>query len=188
MKKYQTASLLTALLVVWGACSVSKPASAEAPYDLRYLDSMIEHHQGAIDMAQMAQSKAQHSELKVLAASMITTQQRELAQMKQWRGEWYAGKPQAASQRMSSVTKSVSGTVTSMPSTNMDHMQSASGNAFDLMFINMMIPHHQEAVTMANEASQRAEHKDLKSLSKNISSAQSAEIKTMRSWQSQWTL
>jgi uncharacterized protein (DUF305 family) len=170
-------SFLALLIVVFWVMGCNK--AANAPYDLQFLDTMIEHHQGAVDMAEMAESKAQHAELKTLAASMITDQKSEITQMKQWREQWYAGKPSATNMDMPGMKDSMKGM-------NMDHLKSMSGNAFDLMFIDMMIPHHQGAVTMANEALQKAEHSEIKALSQRIISAQDAEIKTMQSWKSQW--
>lgn len=157
----------------------SAPDAANAPYDLQFIDTMIAHHQGAVDMAQMAESKAQHAELKTLAASIIADQQREIAQMKQWREQWYAGKSSAMNMEMP-------GMMDSMKGMNMDHMKSASGNAFDLMFIDMMIPHHEGAVVMARDALQKAEHADIKKLAQTIIAAQESEIKTMQLWKSQW--
>lgn len=52
--------------------------------DQAYLTHMIAHHQGAVDMAQMAQQQAVHSELRQLAGKMIETQRKEIAQFQQW--------------------------------------------------------------------------------------------------------
>jgi uncharacterized protein (DUF305 family) len=57
---------------------------------------------------------------------------------------------------------------------------------FDLMFIDMMIPHHASAVAMAQVATSRAEHPEIRSLAEQIISSQSAEIEQMRSWRVQW--
>jgi uncharacterized protein (DUF305 family) len=51
---------------------------------------MIPHHQGAIVMAQDALNKSQRPEIKRLAQNIITSQQREIDQMKQWRTQWYS--------------------------------------------------------------------------------------------------
>jgi len=50
---------------------------------------MIPHHQGAITMAQDALSKSKRPEIKQLAQEIITSQQKEIDQMKQWRQAWY---------------------------------------------------------------------------------------------------
>ena len=58
-------------------------------YDLRFLNMMIQHHQGAVDMAKDALSKAQHPELKQQASQIIDAQEKEIKQMKEWRSKWY---------------------------------------------------------------------------------------------------
>jgi uncharacterized protein (DUF305 family) len=62
---------------------------ADSSYDDRFIDMMIPHHQGAIDMARDARDKAQHPELRALADSIIAAQDREIRQMEEWRREWY---------------------------------------------------------------------------------------------------
>jgi uncharacterized protein (DUF305 family) len=57
---------------------------------------------------------------------------------------------------------------------------------FDLMFIDMMIPHHASAVAMAEVALTRAEHPDLRALAEDIIARQSAEIEQMQAWREQW--
>jgi uncharacterized protein (DUF305 family) len=57
---------------------------------------------------------------------------------------------------------------------------------FDLMFIDMMIPHHASAVAMAQVALTRAEHPELRALAEAIIVSQSAEIEQMQGWREQW--
>jgi hypothetical protein len=69
------------------------PADESAPFDARFIDSMIEHHQGAIEMATEAQSQAEHEEIKQLADAIIAAQQAEIEQLREWRTEWYPDLP-----------------------------------------------------------------------------------------------
>jgi uncharacterized protein (DUF305 family) len=59
------------------------------PFDQRFIDAMISHHQGAIDMANEALANAEHEEIKTLAQDIITAQEAEIAQMQAWRSEWF---------------------------------------------------------------------------------------------------
>jgi len=59
------------------------------PFDLRFINAMISHHEGAILMAKEAQIKAEHSEIKTLANAIITAQTKEINEMKQWKQQWY---------------------------------------------------------------------------------------------------
>ena len=53
-------------------------------------------------------------------------------------------------------------------------------------FIEEMIPHHQDAVLMADLGLKKAEHKELKQLATDIKTAQAKEIREMRSWYKSW--
>ena len=59
------------------------------PFDKAFIDAMIPHHQSAIEMAQVALEKSDNPKIKELAKNIISAQQREIEQMKQWREEWY---------------------------------------------------------------------------------------------------
>lgn len=53
-------------------------------------------------------------------------------------------------------------------------------------FIEQMIPHHEDAITMANLALTRAEHLEIKTLAGDIIKAQSEEIDQMKLWYKSW--
>jgi uncharacterized protein (DUF305 family) len=59
------------------------------PFDKAFIDAMIPHHQSAIEMAQVAYEKSRIPEIKELAKNIVSAQQREIEQMKEWRKEWY---------------------------------------------------------------------------------------------------
>jgi len=157
-----------------GAMMSSSPSAANAPFDLQFIDTMTAHHQGAIDMAQTAESKAQKAELKSFARKIVEDQQREIDQMKQ-RDKWYSGRPQAMNMEMP-------GMMDSMKGMNMDSMKAMAGADFDRMFLDMMIPHHQGAVAMAKDALSKSEHSEVKKLAQQIIDAQQKEIGMMNEW------
>ncbi|PLS81704.1 hypothetical protein CYG49_01530 [Candidatus Saccharibacteria bacterium] len=57
-------------------------------FDKAFISTMIEHHQGAIEMAEMADKQAKHQEIKQLSGEIITAQEAEIAQMKEWQKQW----------------------------------------------------------------------------------------------------
>lgn len=63
--------------------------AADDQFDLRFMNAMIAHHEGATQMAQDALSKSKRFEVKQLAQEIIDSQQAEIDQMKQWRQAWY---------------------------------------------------------------------------------------------------
>jgi hypothetical protein len=57
-------------------------------FDKAFITLMIEHHQGAVDMASVVLKSAQHQELKTLAQAIIVAQTKEITQMKEWQAAW----------------------------------------------------------------------------------------------------
>ncbi len=160
----------------------SSPNAASQPYDLQFLDTMSHHHQGAVDMAKVAVDKAQHPELKVFAQKIIADQNKEIAQMKDWREKWFSGKPAAMNMEMPGMGEGMK----MMSGDGMKKMEAATGNDFDLMFLDMMMPHHAGAITMSKEAQVRAEHPEIKTLAGQIIKAQEEETKKMNAWKAAW--
>ena len=57
-------------------------------YDKAFIEMMITHHEGAVDMAELSASRAKHDEIKQLSQAIITAQDKEIADMKQWQRDW----------------------------------------------------------------------------------------------------
>jgi uncharacterized protein (DUF305 family) len=57
-------------------------------FDKKFLSLMIEHHQQAVDMSMYADVNASHQEIRDLAKAVITAQEAEITQMKQWQKDW----------------------------------------------------------------------------------------------------
>jgi len=74
------------------------------PFDLAFIDAMIPHHQGAIDMATAAGEKATQPETKALASIIVRDESRGIDQMKQWRDAWYPT-AQATTERAETTTE-----------------------------------------------------------------------------------
>ncbi len=157
--------------------TVSPAPAATAPYDLQFIDSLTKHHQMAVEMAKAAEPKFEHKPLRDAAKKMIGDQTKEIATLRQWRDRWYPGAPPSESMQMPGMSS------TSM---DMSHMQTMSGNALDMMFIDMMIPHHEGALAMGRDAVAKAEHTELKDLGRSMIESQQKEIDQMQKWKKAW--
>jgi len=60
-------------------------------YDEAFIASMIEHHEGAIEMARQSADKARHDEIKKISDRIITAQEKEISEMRQWQDDWGYG-------------------------------------------------------------------------------------------------
>ena len=149
----------------------------DRPFDLQFIDQMIVHHQMAIMSSEHMISDSERPELRQLAENIQKSQSEQIEQMQAWRNEWY---PDA-------------GPTSGMPSGMMDDgkMEQMMGSSMqggmdsdtaDAMFLRMMIPHHQDAIDMSEEALERAEHPELKELAQTIIDEQSAEIELMQGY------
>ncbi len=159
---------------------------ADANFDLRFIDAMIPHHQGAGEMAKEAQQKSKRPEIKKLADNIIKSQNQEITQMKQWRQAWYpkAGdKPMAYNSQMGHMMEMSSDQMKGMM---MSQDLGAADAEFDLRFINAMIPHHEGAVTMAKDVLNKSKRPETKLLAQEIIKAQNTEIKQMQEWRKTW--
>ena len=141
------------------------------PFDAQFIDSMIEHHQGAVVMAEQALAEAEHEELRTLAEAIIAAQTQEIAEMTTWRQNWYPDLVPTGGLAMSMGDMSVS---------------SDESKPFDQRFIEAMISHHQGAIEMAQMAQHMAEHAEIKTLADAIITAQQAEIEQMQQWLQAW--
>lgn len=57
-------------------------------FDKAFLQQMIEHHENAIESANLAATRAKHDEIKELSTEIISAQTKEINSMKQWQKNW----------------------------------------------------------------------------------------------------
>ena len=57
-------------------------------FDKEFIKGMIEHHEGAIEMANEAKVSAKHDEIKKMADEIVSAQSKEIDQMNKWKQEW----------------------------------------------------------------------------------------------------
>ena len=62
---------------------------ADDQFDLRFIDAMVPHHEGALLMAKDAIAKSKRPEIQKLAQEILDSQKQEIAQMQAWRKDWY---------------------------------------------------------------------------------------------------
>jgi uncharacterized protein (DUF305 family) len=169
-------------------------------FDLMFIDMMIQHHEGAVAMAQVAVERAEHPELARLAQTIIDDQQAEIDRLRGWRDAWYPGAAELSWDEMMGGWRQMMAGMPGMPAMGpmaagmmgmMDPQAAAAalqGAApFDLAFVDAMIPHHLGALMMAEMAVQRATHPELVAMAQAMFDTQTAEIAQMRAWRADWS-
>lgn len=166
--------------------SMMELGPADAEFDLRFIDSMIPHHEGAVVMAQAVLQNSQRPELKKLAESIIKAQAKEINQMKQWRKAWYPKAPSDPIAWHGAMNHSMAMSPDQLKAMRMDMDLGKADANFDQRFIDAMIPHHEGAVVMAQDVLQKSKRPEMQQLAKNIIASQQAEIEQMQQWRKAW--
>jgi uncharacterized protein (DUF305 family) len=180
------ATILTLALVLV-ACS----RSSGAPFDQQFIDMMVPHRQGAVEMAKLAQRRAQRPETRAMAEDIIRSQSAEIDQMKAWRRQWFGSDQTPPLEKMPMVEgmpahgggHGAGGTMDM--AADVESLRRAP-EPFDRAFIEAMIPHHQSAIDAAEAAETRAQRPEIKELAQEIVAAQQREIDQMQQWRRAW--
>lgn len=143
--------------------------------DVAFAQGMIVHHEGALEMAQMADGRAQNPQVLDLADRIEAAQDPEIKTMTGWLEDW--DQPTSADE---SGGMDMEGGM-DMGGMNMDMsgLEAASGAEFDRMWLEMMTEHHRGAVDMAETEIADGQDADAIALAEQIVESQSAEIDEM---------
>lgn len=142
--------------------------------DLDFMQGMIPHHQGAIDMAKVVLQYGKDAEVKNFAENVVKAQEGEISFMNAWLAK-------TDKNALPTSAESQKGNAAAMASMMKDMMVPYSGDA-DVDFIKGMIPHHQGAIDASKVALQFAKDPDVLKLAQEITTAQETEITFMESW------
>jgi len=194
MRKYLLGMSAAAILVITAGCGGEEAGSAATPEstttapttesttstehndaDIAFAQMMIPHHQQAVDMAKMAAEKAGDQKVKDLASRIEGAQDPEIRQLTGMLQQW--GAPTESSDMPGMDHGSGDGMMTD---DQMAQLDQATGAAFDTMWLQMMIEHHQGAVTMAKTELAQGSNPEAKALAQKIVDAQEAEITEMQ--------
>jgi uncharacterized protein (DUF305 family) len=145
--------------------------------DKRFIDAMVPHHRGAVEMAEVALENAEHEETRQLSKAIVSAQEAEIEELKGIKQEVFG---------TSRVPMDVDpGQMGGMGMTA-DPRSLADEEPFDKAFIGAMIPHHRSAIQMANVALERSDNPRIQELAGGIVRAQKREISQMQTWREYW--
>ncbi|WP_020579250.1 DUF305 domain-containing protein [Actinopolymorpha alba] len=195
------------LVVVSPSAMVSVLPGAHNAQDVAFAEAMIAHHQQAIMMSDLADSRAHNASVKTLAKWIEEAQKPEIEQMSAWLRAWGKAVPTPDPDLESHLLRCASpgmsqhmgqpcpspGMTGQMPGTeHQEHMPGmmsqqelgamvqASGAAFDRAYLQLMIRHHEGAIEMAKVEQRKGKYLPAKMLAASIATSQSAEITEMR--------
>lgn len=162
-----------------GAASTA-PAGGDASAthndaDTMFAQMMIVHHQGAMEMADLAVEQAESEEIRSLAEGISAAQGPEMEQMTSWLETWgeeiapMGGMDMGMDMDMDGMSQEEA----------MAELASLSGSDFDRRFLELMIAHHKGAVEMAQTELEDGQDPQALALAEQIVADQEAEIAEM---------
>ena len=153
--------------------STSAAAGSHNTADVTFATDMIPHHTQAVQMADMALRSASNAQVKALATAIKAAQDPEITQMSGWLRGWKQPVPAP----MSGMSGTGMGHGTGMMSdADMAKLGRTSGAAFNRLWVQMMITHHQGAITMARTELTQGQNTGAKTLARSIVTSQSAQV------------
>lgn len=190
MKNISTPSVLVGILIgviSCGAVGVAKKDffeyrethienNEQKSFDAVFLEDMIPHHEGAIEMSEAVLNDLQNEEVKQLAEDIITAQKKEIELMKTWYKKWF----------FSDVSEKYP--LTNTMGEHAHHMGVMSGDVNNLTkaenpdkeFLEQMIPHHEMAVMMTQMLLKVSTRQEMIDFAESIITVQNAEIAQMK--------
>ncbi len=151
--------------------------------DVTFAQGMIPHHQQAVEMATIALDPARNAgaTVKDLASRIQGAQDPEIQLMTGWLSEWDQPVDGMADHSMEGMEMAdMPGMEGMMTSEEMTGLEAATGPAFDKLWLDMMVRHHQGAVAMSKTVETDGKAALVKELAGKIISAQEAEIAEMQ--------
>lgn len=155
--------------------SASAQQGEQNAADVTFAKGMIPHHRQAVEMANLATTRAESAEVKKLAGEIKKAQDPEIKTLSGWLTSWGEEVPKEG-ESAEHGGHSMSGMMTPE---EMDMMAKSSGKAFDTAFLEMMIKHHEGAIEMAKTEQSDGAYKPAKDMAGDIIASQSAEITRM---------
>ncbi|GAA4412564.1 DUF305 domain-containing protein [Actinokineospora soli] len=142
--------------------------------DISFAQDMIPHHAQAIEMAELVDGRTTTPAVVGLAERVEKAQDPEIRTMTGWLTAWGAEVPESGGH----------GGHDSMPGMmsgeDMDRLAEAQGGAFDRLWLEMMIEHHEGAIEMARTELAEGANPGAKELAQQIIDGQQAEITEMK--------
>ena len=163
--------------------AVTIPATANFnATDVGFAQGMIPHHAQAVEMADMAIATSTNADVLALAKQIKSAQNPEIETMTGWLQGWGQAVPSTASMADGGhEMTNMSGMMMDgmMSDADMKRLESSTGTAFDRLWLELMIQHHEGAVRMAKDELADGKNPDAKALAQAIITSQQAEISKM---------
>ncbi len=173
-------SVVIAALVAGCGGDEAKDHNAQ---DVTFAQEMIPHHTQAVEMADLAATRASDPRVTALAAKIKGAQDPEIKTMTGWLTSWDEPvTPSGGGMAGHSMggSSGSSGGMGMMSDGEMKALEASSGAAFDRQFLTRMTEHHTGAIEMAETQLAKGKFEPAKQLATSIRDSQKAEVAEMQ--------
>ncbi|WP_439030464.1 DUF305 domain-containing protein [Gordonia terrae] len=158
--------------------SVSASASADHnEADVEFTSTMIGHHRQAVMMAELVEGRTDNAELIALASSIEKAQNTEITEMESRLESWGVDPSETDSHGGHGGHDDMPGMLSS---DQMTALRNSQGSAFDTLWLEGMIRHHEGAIAMADAVLTDGVDPATKALAAEVKKTQKAEIDQMK--------
>ncbi|HKH77187.1 MAG TPA: DUF305 domain-containing protein [Rubrobacteraceae bacterium] len=155
-------------------------APGEDSAEVGFARDMVVHHAQAVQMAEIVRGKTESEEIRTLAANIALTQQAQIGQMQGWLQVWDLP-PTGTEPAMSWMGHPTEGRMPGMAAPEeLDRLQRASPEEADVLFLQLMIPHHEAALPMAEAVLEETDREEVQQLAAAVATSQEAEIRVLQ--------
>ena len=156
---------------------VTAAAVAANDADAEFAQMMVIHHEGAIEMADLAVAQGSSADVRALGERISAAQGPEIETMTGWLQEW--GRDMPAEADMGGMDHGGMDMGGLDQEEAMAELRALSGAEFDGRFLELMIEHHRGAVVMAETQQAEGENAEAVALAGKIIADQQVEITEM---------
>ncbi len=156
---------------------------ADSSVDAGFARDMSTHHTQAVTMASYERDNSTDPGLRVLAYDIESSQESQVGEMWGWLDAWglsrQSSRPQMAwmASGMNGMQMGTDGLMPGMATpAQMNRLQTLHGKALDVLFLQLMIRHHQGGLPMAKYAIQHASMSYVRDVAQSMYNGQAAEI------------
>ena len=182
-----------AFFLVWFLPRSDSLSLAASAVDVGFLQDMTTHHEQAVEMGLIAMTASEDPAIRSLAGDVVTSQQSQIGMMQGWLWQWgdplspaeppmaWMGTDEAtgADHSMPGMSRSESGSSLMPGMATADEMQGLRqtyGKNFDVLFMQLLLRHHEGGLPMARYAAAEAAVPVVSVLAQKIVDAQTAEV------------
>ena len=139
---------------------------ADKYVDLRYINAMIAHHEGAMVLARQVKEKTQRPEIKKLAEDILAGEPLAIAELYQWKKDWYRDIRKVSAKAVPNLGE--------------------YDENFDLRFLNALITHHEEGIVMAKEIRLKSTRAQVLSNADAVIEFLAGGMTMLKGWRTDW--